>query len=331
MSFIDNFVDVNEKEENLHNWRPTATIAALKERAKMYAEIRDFFAKRNVLEVETPLMCARSITDPYLSPFVVDNYYLQTSPEYAMKRLIAAGAGSIYQICKTFRRDEAGTIHNPEFSMLEWYRIGFDHTKLMAEVDDLLQLLLGNNGSAHKRSYEELFQEFLGIDPHTADLDLLKSCAIKHNINLSQDVIPELNITDWLQLLMSHVIEPQLTGHLPWIIFDFPIPQAALAKIVQAKQPVAARFEVYMQGIELANGYYELQDSTEHLKRFTQDNIRRAQMKINQHTIDERLLAALDAGIPDCAGIALGLDRLLMLRLGATSIAEVLAFTINNA
>lgn len=313
------------------NWKPTGTLAALKARADMYAQIRNFFAARDVLEVETPLVCARSITDPYIQPFMVDNNYLQTSPEYAMKRLVAAGAGSIYQICKAFRRDEAGNMHNPEFSMLEWYRIGFDHAKLMEEVDDLLKLLLGNKESAHKRSYEELFQQFIGINPHTADLELLKSCAAQHNINLSANVSAELNVTDWLQLIMSHVIEPQLTGNLPWIIYDFPAPQAALAKVVQANYPVAARFEVYMEGIELANGYYELQDSAEHVKRFTNDNLKRAQIGVNQHAIDERLIAALDHGMPDCAGIALGLDRVLMLRLGAKSIADVLSFTSNNA
>lgn len=324
MSLINN-------TSNTHNWRPTAAMAALKARSEMYAQIRHFFAERNVLEVETPLMCARSITDPYIQPFMVDNNYLQTSPEYAMKRLLAAGAGSIYQICKAFRRDEAGNMHNPEFSMLEWYRIGFDHNALMVEVDDLLQLLLGNQEPAIKRSYEQLFQQFIGIIPHTADLTALKSCAAQHNINLSNDVSNELNITDWLQLIMSHVIEPQLTGKLPWIIYDFPAPQAALAKIVQANHPVAARFEVYMQGIELANGYYELQDADEHLKRFNNDNLKRKQIGVNQHAIDERLIAALDSGIPDCAGIALGLDRVLMLRLGVKSISEVLAFTINNA
>ncbi len=222
-------------------------------------------------------------------------------------------------------------MHNPEFSMLEWYRIGFDHTKLMAETDALLQLLLGNSEPAIKRSYAELFKQFLDINPHTADLDLLKACAAQHNINLSANVSAELNVTDWLQLLMSHIIEPQLLGPLPWIIYDFPAPQAALAKVVQANYPVAARFEVYMQGIELANGYYELQDASEHVRRFTNDNIKRAQIGVNQHAIDERLIAALESGMPDCAGIALGLDRVLMLRLGVKSISEVLAFTINNA
>jgi lysyl-tRNA synthetase class 2 len=318
-------------DSNQYQWQPTAEIAALKARAVMYNKIRQFFTEREVLEVETPLMCARSITDPYIQPFMVDDKYLQTSPEYAMKRMLAAGVGSIYQICKAFRRDEAGNMHNPEFTMLEWYRVGFDHKQLMDEVDALLQLLLDNKQPAQRRSYLELFKQFVGINPHTADIDQLQACAAEHNINLSPVVMAELNTTDWLQLIMSHVIEPKLVGDVPWIIYDFPAPQAALAKVVQSEYPVAARFEVYMQGIELANGYYELLVAKEHVDRFTKDNQKRAQIGVNQHAVDERLIAALDAGMPDCAGIALGLDRVLMLKQKATSISEVLAFTINNA
>lgn len=318
-------------ESNKHNWQPTAKLSALKARALMFTQVRQFFAEREVLEVETPLACARSITDPYIQPFTVDDKYLQTSPEYAMKRLLAAGSGSIYQICKAFRKEEAGNMHNPEFTMLEWYRLGFDHKQLMQEVDELLQLLLGNKEAAIKRSYADVFNEFIGINPHISDIGQLKVCAKKHNINLSANVAEELSITDWLQLLMSHVIEPQLTGPLPWIIYDFPAPQAALAKVIESEHPVAARFEVYMQGVELANGYYELLDAAEHRKRFTQDNVKRSQSGVNTHELDERLLAALDAGMPDCAGIALGLDRVLMLKLQAKSIAEVLSFTTHNA
>jgi len=314
-----------------YSWRPTAKLPALKARALMLAQVRQFFAERDVLEVETPLICARSITDPYIQPFMVQDKYLQTSPEYAMKRLLAAGSGSIYQVCKAFRKEEAGNFHNTEFTMLEWYKIGFDHIQLMDEVDALLQLLLDTKEPANKHSYTAIFEQFIGINPHVADLEQLQACANKYNINLSPNVIAELNITDWLQLLMSHVIEPQLTGSVPWIIYDFPAPQAALAKVIDAQYPVAARFEVYMQGIELANGYYELLDSAEHSKRFRQDNIKRTQLGIDTHELDERLLAALDAGLPDCAGIALGLDRVLMLKLKAKSISEVLAFTVNNA
>lgn len=316
---------------NLHEWRPTAELMALQARAAMYASVRQFFAAREVLEVETPILCARSITDPYIQPFVSDGKYLQTSPEYPMKRLLAAGFGSMYQICKVFRQEEIGNLHNCEFTMLEWYRVGFDHHMLMAEVDALLQLILENKQPAHKKSYAEIFQQYVGINPHTADLDLLQTCAKQHNINLSTAIIAELNTTDWLHLLMSHVIEPQLNGSLPWIIYDFPVPQASLAKVIPGIQPVAARFEVYLQGIELANGYYELLEADIHIKRFEQDNLRRKELGLNVHQLDERLLAALDAGMPDCAGVALGLDRLLMAKLQKKSISDVLTFTTNNA
>lgn len=319
--------------QNIH-WQPTAKLSALQARAEMYAQIRQFFAEREVLEVDTPLMCARSITDPYIQPFVVEGkYYLQTSPEYAMKRLIADGVGSVYQICKAFRQEESGNNHNPEFTMLEWYRMGFDHKQLIAEMDALLQLLFATTEPAKKSSYHDIFQEFVGINPHTASLDQLKECAFDHNINLSPSVISELNITDWLQLLMSHVIEPQFIGSVPWIIYDFPVPQAALSRVFtdERNQLVAGRFEVYMQGVELANGYYESLDPIELNNRFIRDNERRRELNLNIHASDERLLAAMQAGFPECAGVSLGLDRVLMLKLGVKSINEVIAFPIERA
>jgi lysyl-tRNA synthetase class 2 len=316
---------------NQHHWQPTAKLPALQARALMYQQVRQFFSERKVLEVETPLMCARSITDPYIQPFMVGDRYLQTSPEYAMKRLVAADAGSIYQICKAFRQEEAGNMHNPEFTMVEWYRIGFDHVQLMQETDELLQLILDTNQPAKKVSYQQLFMQNFELNPHTTDIEALKTCAAKHDINLTATASAGLNLTDWLQLLMSHVIEPQLTGPVPWIIYDFPAAQAALAKVIDGEYPVAARFEVYMQGIELANGYYELLNAAEHSKRFAADNVKRKETGVNVHQADERLLAALEAGMPDCAGIALGLDRVLMLKLQAKSISEVLSFSINNA
>lgn len=299
-------------------------------RAEMYQKIRNFFAQRNVLEIETPLMCSRGVTDPYIQVFSVDNKFLQSSPEYAMKRLLAAGSGSIYQICKVFRREEAGSFHNPEFTMLEWYRVGFDHIQLMQETDELLQTAISCE-PAKKISYYELFMRFLNINPHQISINELKNCAVNNNINLTEATANSLSITDWLQLLMSHLIEPQLTGAAPWIVYDFPAAQAALAKIIPGKFPVAARFEVYMQGIELANGYYELQDASEQEKRFTADNLLRQQQGLNYMQPDERLVAALQAGLPECAGNALGLDRLLMVKLQAKSIAEVVTFTSASA
>ncbi len=318
------------QELNKQDWRPTCSIQALQARAKMYAEIRDFFAKRDVLEVETPLMCARGVTDPYIQAFGVNDKFLQTSPEYAMKRLLSAGVGSIYQICKAFRQEEAGSMHNPEFTMLEWYRVGFNLEQLMDEMDNLLQLIVDCK-PAKIVSYTQVFQDMLGINPHRANIDMLQKCAIEHNINLTTQAMVNLTVTDWLQIIMSHVIEPKLTGAAPWIIYDFPAEQAALAKIVQKDDLVAARFEVYIDGIELANGYYELQDATEQERRFAADNEIRCNNNIKFMQADERLVAALASGFPECSGVALGLDRILMHKMQVKSIADVLSFTITNA
>lgn len=321
------------QELNKNNWRPSCNLQALEERAVLYKKARQFFDSRGVMEVETPQMCARTITDPYIQAFMVDNkYYLQTSPEYAMKRLLANRSKSIYQICKVFRQEEAGNMHNPEFTMLEWYRLGFDHIQLIDEMDALLQALLDTNQPARKITYYTLFMENLGINPHTAEIDSLQDCAKKAGIDLSAAALVGLTVTDWLQILMSHIIEPRLTGPMPWIVYDFPVAQAALAKVIDTQEyPVAARFEVYMQGIELANGYYELQNPAEQAKRFIKDNAKRLEQGTKQIQADERLLAALDVGLPDCAGVALGLDRLLMIKMQTKSIADVLSFTINNA
>lgn len=315
---------------NDYNWQPTAQLPALQARAKLYQQIREFFAIREVLEVETPLLCARAVTDPYIQAFSADGKFLQTSPEYAMKRLLAAGSGSIYQICKAFRQEEAGNMHNPEFTMLEWYRPGFDHQQLMQEMDDLLQLLL-DRPAAIKISYQQLFLDMVGIDPHTADIATLQNCANNCGINLTAAALVGLTVTDWLQLIMSHVIEPKMIGPKPYIVWGFPVPQAALARIIPGECPVAARFEVYIEGIECANGYYELQDANEQAKRFETDNATRIKHGINTMIPDERLLAALESGLPECSGVTLGLDRVLMLKLHQKSIANVLAFSIENA
>lgn len=318
------------QELNNNKWQPTADVAALQARAQLYKQIRTFFAARDVLEVETPLLCARAVTDPYIQAFCADGKYLQTSPEYAMKRLLAAGVGSMYQICKAFRQEEAGNMHNPEFTMLEWYRPGFDHQQLMQEMDDLLQLLL-DRPAAHKISYEQLFKDMVGINPHTADMETLQKCAAECGINLTAAALAGLTATDYLQLIMSHAIEPKMVGPKPWIVWGFPVPQAALARIIPGECPVAARFEVYIEGIECANGYYELQDASEQAKRFATDNEIRVRNGIHTMVPDERLLAALESGLPECSGVTLGLDRVLMLKLQKKSISDVLTFTIANA
>lgn len=316
------------------SWHPSATLEALRLRADILATIRQFFAKRQVLEVETPLLCQTSVTDPFIHSLPVfpsltktHPYFLQTSPEYAMKRLLAAGSGAIYQICKAFRQEELGRFHNPEFSLLEWYRPGFNHYQLMDEVDELLQIILKVK-SAEKISYESLFQTKCHINPHTISLEKLKACCKQYSIyfeNNDNDNDND-NKDTWLNLLLSHYIEPTLGEDRPCFIYDFPPSQAALAKIQQTPIPRAARFEVYFRGIELANGFYELQDAKEQRSRFIKNNQDREQLGHTPMSIDELFLAALEAGLPDCSGVALGIDRLMMLAAKTNHIADILSF-----
>jgi elongation factor P--(R)-beta-lysine ligase len=313
-------------------WQPTASAAQLRGRARILAQIRAFFAERDVLEVDTPLLCRVTATDPPLHSIQVplgkgDIGYLQTSPEFPMKRLLASGIGCIYSLGKAFRGDESGRYHNLEFTMLEWYRIGFDHHRLMDEMDALLQLIL-RTGKAIRVTYQDIFLEKLALDPFAASVDELKNIAISRKINA-----PDLGEDHdaWLQLLMSHIIEPQLGATDPHFIYDFPPSQAALAKIRHDANPVVGeRFEVYHRGIELANGYHELTDAREQRRRFVADIEQRKKMHLAELPIDENLLAALAHGMPNCAGVALGVDRLVMLALDAKHINEVIAFPFDR-
>jgi lysyl-tRNA synthetase class 2 len=319
------------------SWQPNASLETLQKRASIIAKIRHFFAERNVLEVETPVLCHSTITDPHVVgiPAIFKAigstqekiFYLQTSPEYAMKRLLAAGAGPIYQINKAFRQGEIGKIHNPEFSILEWYRPGFDHHLLMDEMDELLCLVL-QTASAERVSYADLFMKHLGINPHFADATALVSIAKQKNLSFSG------TLTDrdaWLNLLWTHYIEPQVGLERPIFLYDFPASQAALAKVRAGDPPLASRFEVYFKGVELANGFHELQDAHEQAKRFEKDLAYRRQNQLPQFSVDQHFLAALEHGFPDCAGVALGIDRLIMLALGCKSVAEVLSFAFDRA
>ncbi len=308
----------------MNNWQPSASIDNLKKRANIMQQIRNFFADRNVLEVETPLFYESTVTDPVQKAFQLGNNFLQTSPEYAMKRLLAAGSGDIFQICKAFRDDEVGRIHNPEFTMLEWYRIGFDLSDLMDEMSDLLQLILKCE-RPDRMTYRQLFITILNIDPIIADINSLKNIAAQHNINLS-DSFDDVDKDTWLDILMTHLIEPKVGQTKPTFIYNYPASQAALAKINPDKT-TAQRFEVYFKGMELSNGYYELLDPDELEKRFHQDNALRKSRGLPERPIDEKLLAAQRHGIPDCAGVSLGLDRLMILALGAQHIKEAVAFT----
>lgn len=309
---------------------PSATSEVLAFRADIIASIRRFFYKRKVLEVETPLLSSATVSDPYIHSLAVTHqrgkWYLQTSPEYAMKRLLVNGSGPIYQICKAFRDDEFGRFHNPEFTLLEWYRPGFDHHQLMDEMDALLQVVL-NCGTAQRITYTDLFQQYFNINPLTVDEKILHVLADEAGINLSMG---EYERDDWLQLLLTHVIEPHLGNTQPIFIYDFPPSQAALAKIQPGTPAVASRFEVYINGIELANGYHELTDAEEQRKRFEDDLSKRQQLGYPIVPIDKNLLAALARGMPDCAGVALGLDRLIMIAAKKACLAEVISFPIDR-
>ena len=316
-------------------WPPSATLPALQQRARLLAVIRSFFAERRVMEVETPLMSHYSVTDPHLHPFI-SHYqgpggerplFLQTSPEYHMKRLLAAGSGAIYQLFRACRNEEHGRNHNTEFTLLEWYRPGFDDEALIDEVDLLLQTTLGCQ-PAERLSYQQAFVRHTGLCPLEASLTELRAIAPPHCAELAA---VEEDRDTLLQLLFAACVEPQIGQQRPCAISRFPASQAALARVCPDDPRVAARFEFYFKGIELANGFYELTDASEQRARFAADNAKRAALGRQPRAADEWLLAALAHGLPDCAGVALGVDRLLMLALGAQRIDEVLAFPLPRA
>jgi lysyl-tRNA synthetase class 2 len=309
------------------DWRPDAGLPLLRARAQLLATIRQFFAERDVLEVETPLLCQAAALDPDLEPVQVGERYLQTSPEFAMKRLLAAGSGPIYQICKAFRGDEAGRRHNPEFTLLEWYRPSFDQQQMMDEVRELIELFLPGR-SWSQISYRQLFQQHLALDPWLSDVRELEACA-----RAAMDVAFATASRDqWLDLLLSHLLEPRLAEAGMVFVHDFPPSQAALSRLKQVQGvAVSDRFELYADGIELANAYCELTDASEQAQRFRRDIGELQQRGAPPRRVDERLLSALQHGLPDSSGVALGLDRLLMLAQGCDNISEVLAFAWQRA
>jgi lysyl-tRNA synthetase class 2 len=322
------------------DWRPTAGPAALQARAALLSAVRAFFAAAGVLEVETPLGAAAAATDPALQPLLTRytgpgcprgcTLYLQSSPEFAMKRLLAAGSGPIYQICKAFRDGEAGGRHNPEFTLLEWYRPGFDLPALMSEVAALVRHCLAVPQLAEQRiSYRELFLQHLDLDPLDTDAAQLRAVATARIPGTAALQLPDRDA--WLDLLLSTLIEPALGDGQLTFVYGYPASQAALARLDPADPRVAARFELYYRGMELANGFHELSDPAEQRARFVADNAARRAAGCDELPIDERLLAALAHGLPDCAGVALGLDRLLMQQLGAERIEQVLAFPVDRA
>ncbi|MGV6988674.1 elongation factor P--(R)-beta-lysine ligase [Testudinibacter sp. P80/BLE/0925] len=317
-------------------WQPSAPIKNIIARARITAELRSFFIDRGLLEVETPILSEYGVTDVHLSvfetrftaPFQAQEkpLFLGTSPEYHMKRLLAAGSGPIFQICKVFRNEEAGRHHNPEFTMLEWYRPHFDMYRLINEVDDLLQQILDCE-PAESFSYQFIFQEYVGLDPLSAEKSELIKKAKEHGLvgaeNENRDTL--------LQFLFSQVVEPKIGQDRPTAVYYFPTSQAALAQISSEDHRVAERFEFYYKGLELANGFNELTDANEQLHRFERDNKQRAAMGLPQREIDQRFISALQQGMPQCSGVALGVDRLMMIALGQQEIAEVISFGIEYA
>ncbi|MET0105507.1 MAG: EF-P lysine aminoacylase EpmA [Sedimenticola sp.] len=322
------------------DWQPTAILEMLRARACLLEQVRSFFRQAGVLEVETPACSVHGTTDPaidsitgrYTGPGAPQGrtLYLHTSPEFPMKRLLAAGSGPIYQVCKVFRDGESGRLHNPEFTLLEWYRPGFDHHRLMDEVERLVLSLFDEPLSVERMSYGEVFQKYLSIEPHHTTAETLQRAALQQQVPGADSLeLPDRDA--WLDLLMSHCIEPQLGQGGLCFIYDYPASQASLSRIRNDDPPVAERFELYMDGLELANGFNELLDVTEQRKRFEQDLEKRADNGKPPVPMDEHLLTALEQGLPSCAGVALGIDRLLMRVTGATHIDQVLAFPIDRA
>jgi elongation factor P--(R)-beta-lysine ligase len=320
-----------------NDWRPGTDLEALRARAAMWAGVRAFFAERDVMEVDTPLLGASFGTDPSIEAlscrFAGPGYpqgkelFLQSSPEFFMKRLLAAGSGPIYQLCKAFRNGEAGRRHNPEFSILEWYRPGFSARQLMDELGELIRCLLDDAAlPVEWRSYQSLYLEHLGIDPLEADTEALQRYAQTQNLFVGDSL--SMDRDDWLNLLMVSFIEPQLgRGGLCFVV-DYPASQASLARLNTHDERTAARFELYWKGVELANGFEELTDPGEQSERFERENCRRFSGGQRPMPVDDALLAALESGMPACAGVALGLDRVLMCQLGVEDIDRVQPFSL---
>lgn len=312
-------------------WRPSAALETLKARAELYASVRAFFSERQVLEVDTPVVSAHATVDRHIESFRLEQGgWLQTSPEFAMKRLLCAGVGPIFQIAPVFRREEQGRHHSPEFRMLEWYRPGWDHHRLMDEVEALVRRVTGLHGDAFERlSYRDAFVRLAGIDPFKLDDRGLADAASALGVRAPEGRAPGRD--EWLDLIMSERVGPSLGHAQPVFIHDFPASQAALARIRPGDPPLAERFELFWQGLELANGFHELADAAEQQRRFEVDLEQREAAGMATPPFDRHLIQALRHGLPDCAGVALGLDRLLMLRLGLPSLSSCFAFSSERA
>ena len=326
----------------MDDWQPTASLKMLKTKARLLSKLRAFFDNENILEVQTPILSQAGNTEPTIESFVTQEHensthniqpsFLNTSPEFAMKRLLAAGYGSMYQITPAFRQDEQGKRHNPEFTLLEWYRIDFDHHALMGEVNALIRFVAEdvlNLGRSEFFSYQDAMIKFAEIDPFNATNKELKQATIKAGIDAvgMDDAVQDT----WLDLIMSQVVEKNLPLNCPVFIYDYPASQAALAKIRKGMPDVAERFELYINGMELANGFHELSDAEEQAERFKQQQQQRKKSGQQGIPADYHLIEALKHGLPECAGVAIGLDRLLMVLTGVEHINEVLTFPFDRA
>ncbi len=312
------------------SWLPHADISVIKRRASLYQQIREFMSARNVLEVDTPVLSRFAVSDPYIESVQAisqstgqERLYLHTSPEYCMKRLLAARTGDIYQIAHVFRDEEVGCNHSMEFTMLEWYRTGFDHQQLMDEVVSLLTDL--GLDPPDMLSYQQAFLQTVGINPHLAGNEELQQMARDHGWEEASADRHEL-----LDFIFSSLVINKLKSKKSLIIYDYPVCMAALAKIRQDKPAVSERFEVFVDGIELANGFNELTDVEEQRQRFNNDLQKRTAQDKHLPPVDENFLAALSSGLPSCAGVAIGLDRLLMALMQKDKIDSVNAFNLNN-
>lgn len=319
------------------DWRPAASLEVLHARAAMLARIRAYFAAQEVDEVQTPALSAAAVSDPAIESVAAltaggGRKFLQTSPEYPMKRLLAAGFGDCYQVCPVFRDGEAGRHHNPEFTMIEWYRAGFTMDAMMSDVDALVRKLLGHE-AVHMRverlTWRDAFVRHVRFDPVDTARAQLERTAVECGF-APQDAKASDRDT-LLDLIVSARVGPRLGRGTLTFVHHYPASQAALARLDPEDPRFALRFELYCEGIELANGFVELGASGEQRERFERDREERARRKLPRTPVDERLLAALESGLPDCAGVALGFDRVLMLAAGATHIDEVLPFPIERA
>ncbi len=325
----------------MNDFLPSASWDRLRHRAALLKRLRAFFDERGFLEVETPLLSADTVVDRHLDPMTVcvapagtgdggrPVEWLQTSPEFCMKRLLAAGGEAIYQVTRAFRQDERGRLHNPEFSIVEWYRVGDDYPAGMDLLADVAGTLL--DASAVQRvSYGGAFERAAGVDPHRADLAALRHAAAARAIDVPVGY-EDADRDHWLEFLFDRCVAPQLGCDQPAIVYDYPASQAMLARLGDGNPSVAERFELYVNGVELANGYHELTDGAELRRRNDAVNALREVDGKPALPATSRLLAAMDAGLPACCGVALGFDRLVMAATGADDIRDVLAFPVDRA